>query len=288
MGLCRESNTSAFFLSFFFFFNLCFLIHCLGFVIAFLPRTKSLLISWLQSPSAVILKLKKIKSVTVSIFPPSICQDVMGPVSAAAAKSLQSCPTLCDPIDGSPPGFPVPGILQARTLEWVLLVEVNPQPIPGYSCTLGLTVAHFQSSKGAPSWGGSKALPKCGGCRQGAGSAFRFLSCRHLRRPYTTRTPQLAFKNLRLQSVTIHLRSSQLPLPTSPSKPSSVFCPFKSFQFHFGIVLRLLLPAPDPCPGKIGFKVEMQISWQNPAEYPSSPHPQPHPPASRRPEFPHG
>ena len=39
-------------------------------------------------------------------------------VSAAAAKSLQSCPTLCDPIDGNPPGSPVPGILQARTLEW--------------------------------------------------------------------------------------------------------------------------------------------------------------------------
>ena len=37
--------------------------------------------------------------------------------AAAAAKSLQSCPTLCDPIDGSPPGFPTPGILQARTLE---------------------------------------------------------------------------------------------------------------------------------------------------------------------------
>ena len=40
--------------------------------------------------------------------------------AAAAAKLLQSCPTLCDPIDGSPPGFPVPGILQARTLEWVV------------------------------------------------------------------------------------------------------------------------------------------------------------------------
>ena len=39
--------------------------------------------------------------------------------AAAAAKSLQSCPTLCDPIDGSPLGSPVPGILQARTLEWV-------------------------------------------------------------------------------------------------------------------------------------------------------------------------
>ena len=41
------------------------------------------------------------------------------PAAAAAAKSLQSCPTLCDPIDGSPPGSPVSGILQARTLEWV-------------------------------------------------------------------------------------------------------------------------------------------------------------------------
>ena len=39
----------------------------------------------------------------------------------AAAKSLQSCPTLCDPIDGSPPGSPVPGILQVRTLEWVAI-----------------------------------------------------------------------------------------------------------------------------------------------------------------------
>ena len=39
--------------------------------------------------------------------------------AAAVAKSLQSCPTLCDPIDGSPPGSPVPGILKARTLEWV-------------------------------------------------------------------------------------------------------------------------------------------------------------------------
>ena len=42
-----------------------------------------------------------------------------------AAKSLQSCPTLCDPIDGSPPGFPVPGILQARTLEWVAISFSN-------------------------------------------------------------------------------------------------------------------------------------------------------------------
>ena len=40
----------------------------------------------------------------------------------AAAKSLQSCPALCDPIDGSPPGSAIPGILQARTLEWMQMV----------------------------------------------------------------------------------------------------------------------------------------------------------------------
>ena len=45
--------------------------------------------------------------------------------AAAPAESLQSCPTLCDPIDGSPPGSPVPGILQARTLEWVVISFSN-------------------------------------------------------------------------------------------------------------------------------------------------------------------
>ena len=58
---------------------------------------------------------------------------------AAAAKSLQSCLTLCDPRDGSPPGSPVPGILQARTLEWVLV-----------SLGLGLKTnpRHFSSGQG--------------------------------------------------------------------------------------------------------------------------------------------
>jgi len=46
-------------------------------------------------------------------------------IHAAAAKSLQSCPTLCDPRDGSLSGFPVPGILQARTLEWVAISFSN-------------------------------------------------------------------------------------------------------------------------------------------------------------------
>ena len=55
------------------------------------------------------------------------CAEFQGPytvkdnTAAAAAKLLQLCPTLCDPIDGSPPGSPVPGILQARTQEWVAI-----------------------------------------------------------------------------------------------------------------------------------------------------------------------
>ena len=57
------------------------------------------------------------------IFSPYTVDKVS--LAAAAAKSLQSCMTLCDPIDGSPPDSPVPGILQARTLEWVAISFSN-------------------------------------------------------------------------------------------------------------------------------------------------------------------
>ena len=58
-------------------------------------------------------------------------EDNWGQPAAAAAKSLQSCPTLCDPMDGSPPGSPVPGILQARTPEWVAISFSRGQPRKG-------------------------------------------------------------------------------------------------------------------------------------------------------------
>ena len=67
----------------------------------------------MQLQPAIWLKLKADLSLPVFIY--------ILYAAAAAAKSLQSCPTLCDPIDGSPLGSPVPGILQARTLQWVLL-----------------------------------------------------------------------------------------------------------------------------------------------------------------------
>ena len=66
---------------------------------------------------------KKGKVLTGSYFLLQNC--FIASLPSAAAKSLQSCPTLCDPIDGSPPGSPIPGILQARTLEWVAISFSN-------------------------------------------------------------------------------------------------------------------------------------------------------------------
>ena len=81
--------------------------------------------------------------------------------AAAAAKSLQSCPTLCDPIDGSPPGSSVPGILQARTLEWAAtsfskcrndLTSFNNEQDPSHRCGTGTDCTH-------PPWGSTHGGP---------------------------------------------------------------------------------------------------------------------------------
>ena len=70
--------------------------------------------------------LKPFKLIVKAVERRGISREVRDkPAAAAVAKSLQSCPTLCDPIDGSPPGSPVPGILQARTLEWVAISFSN-------------------------------------------------------------------------------------------------------------------------------------------------------------------
>ena len=64
-------------------------------------------------------------ALTTWTFVGKVMSLLLNMLSAATAKSLQSCLTLCDPIDGSPPGSPVPGILQARTLEWVAISFSN-------------------------------------------------------------------------------------------------------------------------------------------------------------------
>ena len=114
-------------------------------VIAFLPRSECLLISWLQSPSAVISKPKKIKCVTVSTISPSIFHEVMGPdamilvfwmlsfkpifslssftsIKVQFSSVAQSCLTLCDPMNHNTPGFPVHHQLTETTethVHWV-------------------------------------------------------------------------------------------------------------------------------------------------------------------------
>jgi len=69
-----------------------------------------------------LLEIKK-RNLTISIGGKDFRANRIA--AAAATKSLQLCPTLCDPIDGSPPGSPIPGILQARTLEWVVISFSN-------------------------------------------------------------------------------------------------------------------------------------------------------------------
>ena len=80
----------------------------------------------------------------------------------AAAKSLQSCPTLCDPIDGSPPGSPVPGILQARTLEWVAIPFSNAWKwkvkLKLFSCVRLLATPWIVAYQAPPSMGFSSSF----------------------------------------------------------------------------------------------------------------------------------
>ena len=90
--------------------------HLLHLLFSVLKRLLPSCLTCLASSSFVYV----VFSVSPSQLPCLIIQSTPSfeSTAAAAAKSLQSCPTLCDPIDGSPPGSPVPGILQARTLEW--------------------------------------------------------------------------------------------------------------------------------------------------------------------------
>ena len=71
------------------------------------------------------LKLENFGKIIFKTYEKKAFHKETGAAAAAAAKSLQSCPTLCDPIDGSLPGSSVPGILQARTLEWVAISFSN-------------------------------------------------------------------------------------------------------------------------------------------------------------------
>ena len=107
--------------------------------------------------------------------------------AAAAAKSLQSCPTLCDPIDGSPPGSAIPGILQARTLEWVAISFSNTWKwkvkVKSLSCVQLFTTPWTAAHQAPPSMGFSRQeywsgvpLPSPSSCYRRSKNK-RFVSC---------------------------------------------------------------------------------------------------------------
>ena len=77
--------------------------------------------SWQQVSALLCWGEWRVNRIRWIFLTSSAIRSLSWPPAAAAAKSLQSCPTLCDPRDGSPPGSPIPGILQARTLEWVAI-----------------------------------------------------------------------------------------------------------------------------------------------------------------------
>ena len=81
--------------------------------------------SGLPFPSPGDLPYPGIEPGSPTLGADTLTSEPPGKPKLFAAKSLQSCPTLCDPIDGSPQGSPVPGILQARTLEWVAISFSN-------------------------------------------------------------------------------------------------------------------------------------------------------------------
>ena len=93
-----------------------------------IPHFLGMCVLW--APAKCADKYSKLSSVYYSIYSAdihfsSVLLCFLPKFAAAAAESLHSCPTLCDPIDSSPPGSPVPGILQARTLEWVAISFFN-------------------------------------------------------------------------------------------------------------------------------------------------------------------
>ena len=86
-----------------------------------------------HSPDNVLIKQVDMNILNIAVYPKLMGHPGSHFAAAAAAKSLQSCPSLCDPIDGSPPGSPVPGILQARTLAFYSSANIHGAPtLPWY------------------------------------------------------------------------------------------------------------------------------------------------------------
>ena len=172
-------------------------------------------------------------------------------LAAAAAKSLQSCLTLCDPIDGSPPGFPIPGILQARTLEWVAIVWLLATPwTAAYQASLPMGFSRQEYWSGLP-------LPSLFSCLVMSNS-LQLHELQHTRLPSPSRSPGICSNScpwnqwchLTISSSVIPFSSCSQSLPASGSFPVSLL--FASGGQSIGASASasvLLLQEGRPLPG---------------------------------------
>ena len=144
-------------------------------------------------------------------------------LAAAAAKSLQSCMTLCNPIDGSPPGFPIPGILQARTLEWVAIVRLLATTwTAGYQASLPMGFSRQEYWSGLP-------LPSLFSCLV-MSNFLQLYELQHTRLPSPSRSPGICSNScpwnqwchLTISSSVIPFSSCSQSLPASGSFPVSL------------------------------------------------------------------
>ena len=125
-----------------------------------LPSPDQVLKDLPQSYSELRPQSPKIRPLASTFWDTAVIGKVVVSLDAAAAKSLQSCPTLCDPIDSSPPGSSVPGILQARILEWVAIYFSNTWKwkvkVKSLSCVLFLVTPWTVAHQAPPSMGFSR------------------------------------------------------------------------------------------------------------------------------------
>ena len=203
---------------------------------------------FLASPfcsSSVICSLQHCQRSTANIKKKKPKTGLCSSPAAAAAKSLQLCPTLCNPIDGSPSGSTVPGILQARTLEWVAIAFSSPSPTQKYlmpiKCLnvsrikyelLGTPNAFKAFLDSPPNYFLSSALP-----------------CICVCTPYLQPLQPLSFTHIHLSWCFVHPEPSASPHPTLhitpnlsiPSSPSipSLLCTFRHFKALFSMKLHL-------------------------------------------------
>ena len=187
----------------------------------YFPWYSELLRFWLDPMSPILSPRGTRDSLSLSIFTGTLSSpsDMHAAAAAAAAKSLQSCPTLCDPRDGSPPGSTIPGILQARTLEWVAIPFSN-----AWKWKVKVKSLSRAWLPGTPWTAAHQAPPSMGFSRQGSWSGVPL--------PF----PDMHAANLYLNHIiSLEFNFNPIPLCKTPNHNQAQQSSHKLSKRHFPI-----------------------------------------------------